>query len=143
MLNFVNAPYIRSMERGLDLTWQRMDVTAHNISNINTPHFKARKLEFESLLFERLASARGRTDLYSHQMRDSNASREQLRRDLAAVRPQIVTDTRAEMRIDGNNVDIDFENLQMSKQRIHYDFLIQRITGSFNMLRHAISEGRA
>lgn len=139
MLNFINAPHIRHLEKGLDLTAKRMEITAHNIANINTPHYKARRLEFESLLFNRLAG--GRSDLYSHQMR--YGGRESLRRELASVRPEIHVDTRTETRIDGNNVDIDFENLRMSTQRIQYDFLVQRISGSFNMLRHAISEGRS
>jgi flagellar basal-body rod protein FlgB len=118
-----------------------MDVTAHNIANINTPHYKARKLEFESLLFDKLASSR--TDLYSHQMRESGEARlARLTREFASVRPTIFVDNQTETRIDGNNVDIDFENLQMTKHRIHYDFLVQRMAGSFSMLRHAISEGR-
>jgi flagellar basal-body rod protein FlgB len=68
--------------------------------------------------------------------------RERLLRELSDIRPEIRTDNRTETRIDGNNVDIDFENLQMSKQRIHYDFLVQRIAGAYNTLRHAITEGR-
>lgn len=140
MLNFLNAPHIRNLEMGLDLTWRRMDITGHNIANINTRGFKAKRLEFESLLFDRIASTQR---LYSHEMRYSGeAGQARLRSELAAIRPEIRVDTRTETRIDGNNVDIDFENLQMSKQRIQYDFLVQRLAGSFSMLRHAISEGR-
>ena len=140
MLNFLDAPHLRNMRMGLDLTWQKMEVTAQNISNINTPHYKAKKLEFENLLLEKIASTRR---LYSHEMRySSEEGKERLARELAAVKPQVFTDNITETRIDGNNVDIDFENLQLTKQKLHYDFLVQRISGAYSQLRHAITEGR-
>ena len=112
MLNFLDAPHLRNMRRGLDLTWQRMEVTGQNIANINTPDYKAKKLEFENLLFEKIAETR--TNLYSHQMRYAREpERERLARELAAIQPEIRTDDRTETRIDGNNVDMDHENLQM------------------------------
>ena len=142
MLNFLDAPHLRNMQRGLDLTWQRIEVTGQNISNINTPHYKAKKLEFENLLLEKIAEFRN-NNLYSHQMRNAGArGQERLARELAAVKPEIRTDNSTETRIDVNNVDIDHENLQMSKQKMLYDFLVQRTVGAYNMLRHAISEGR-
>ena len=175
MLNFLDAAHIRNMQRGLDLTWQRMEVTGHNISNINTPNYKAQKLEFENLLIQKVAEIRN-NNLYSHQMRYSGergqqklefenlllekiaesqrplyshqmrysgeAGQQKLARELAAVRPEIRTDEITQTRIDGNNVDIDHEFLQLSKQRLHYDFLIQRISGAYSQLRHAITEGR-
>ena len=142
MLNFLDAPHIRSMQRGLDLTWQRMEITGQNISNVNTPHYKAKKLEFENLLLAKIAEARDMR-LYSHQMRYSGEeAREMLTRELNTVRPKIITDNATETRIDGNNVDMDFENIQMSKQKLHYDFLVQRISGAYSTLRHAITEGR-
>jgi len=141
MLNFLDAPHIKNMQRGLNLTWQRMEVTAQNISNINTPHYKAKKLEFENLLLEKIAESR--SHLYSHQMRYSGErGQEKLARELAGVKPEIRTDDSTETRIDGNNVDIDHEFLQLSKQRLHYDYLVQRIAGAYSQLRHAISEGR-
>jgi flagellar basal-body rod protein FlgB len=142
MLNFLDAPHLRNMRMGLDLTWKRMEVTGHNIANINTPHYKAQKLEFENLLLAKINESRPR--LYAHEMRyTSEQLHERRMRELAAIRPGIYTDEVTETRIDGNNVDIDFEFLQLSKQRIHYDYLVQRIAGAYSSLRHAISEGRA
>ena len=142
MVNFINAPHLRSMQRGLDLTWQRMELTGHNIANVNTPHFKAQSLQFENLLLNRIDAARN-LNLYSHKMRYSGErGEEMLRRDLNAIRPRVVVDNVTETRIDGNNVDIDFEFIQLSKQRLHYDFLIQRLIGAYGKLRHAVTEGR-
>ena len=144
MLNFLDAPYLKNMQRGLDLTWRRMEVTGQNISNINTPNYKAKKLEFENLLLEKIAESQ--SDLYPHKLRyarePEGERRERLARALASVQPRIFTDDITETRIDGNNVDIDHENLQMSKQKLQYDFLVQRISGAYSQLRHAITEGR-
>jgi flagellar basal-body rod protein FlgB len=119
-----------------------MELTGHNIANINTPHYKAQKLEFENLLLDKISAARSQ-NLYSHQMRYSGEQRsEMLKRELNAVKPQVRTDNITETRIDGNNVDVDFEFLQLSKQRLHYDFLVQRVAGAYGMLRHAVTEGR-
>ena len=139
MLKFLDAPHLRNMQLGLDLTLKRVEVTSHNIANINTPHYKAQRLEFESLLLEKLATR----NLYSHQMRYAGEKgREKLARELESVRPELRTDNITETRIDGNNVDIDFENMQLTKQRLQYDYLIQRIAGAYTQLRHAITEGR-
>ena len=143
MLNFINAPHIQSLQRSLDLTVQRTEITAQNIGNINTPDYKAKKLVFEELLFNKIAESQAKPNYYAFQMRQSaQETKERLAREIAAVKPEIRTDNSTMTRIDGNNVDIDHENLQLSKQKIYYDYLVQRISGSYNLLKHAVTEGR-
>ena len=72
----------------------------------------------------------------------SNERAIKLASDLAAIRPRVYVDNKTETRIDGNNVDIDHENLNISKQKLQYDYLIQRISGAYSSLRHAVMDGR-
>lgn len=46
------------------------------------------------------------------------------------------------MRLDGNNVDIESEMVQLAKNSIKYDTLIQRISSDFRRIKSVINEGR-
>lgn len=140
-LSFLDAPHIKSMQRGLDLTWQRMELTAQNVANVNTQNYKAKKLMFEELLVEKLAESK--TNLYAIEMRkNTQESKQKLAEEIAAIEPEIRTDNSTMTRIDGNNVDIDHEFLELSKQKLQYDYLVQRISGAYSTLRYAVTEGR-
>ena len=140
MLNFLNTPNFKIMQTNLDVLTQRMNIIGQNITNVNTPHYKAKKLEYENLFAEKLAEI---NNSYAKQLRYSGeAGRQRLQRYFDNVKPVVVTDNTTEMRVDGNNVDIDHESLQMARIQIQYNFMIRKITDEYNLLRHAISEGR-
>ena len=45
-------------------------------------------------------------------------------------------------RADGNNVNIDVENLEMARTQLQYQYLTRGLSDSFSRLRYAISEGK-
>ena len=45
-------------------------------------------------------------------------------------------------RLDGNNVDIEYEMAQMAKNDIKYDTLVRTLNNKIRRLQSAISEGR-
>ena len=140
MLKVMNTPNFKIMQKNLDILTQRMDVIGQNISNVNTPHYKAKRLEYENLFQEKLAQI---NNSYALQMRYSGEKgRARLQRHMESIRPRIFTDHRTETRVDGNNVDIDHENIEMSRVQIQYNFMIRKITDEYNLLRHAVNEGR-
>ena len=107
---------------------KRNEVISNNIANADVPGFRARRVEFEASLKQAVGH-------YPHPRHRHL--------ELSGVGPTIhYQNPGLHYRIDGNNVDIDHENLQMSKQKLLYDFLVQRTTGAYNLLRHAITEGR-
>ena len=139
MLNFLDTANFRTMQRNLDLTSKRMILTGQNISNVNTPFYKSKKLEFENLIFEKINKL---NSSYALQMRYSGEKNKEKLRKYLEVTPEIVTDETTETRVDGNNVDIDNENLEMAKLQIHFNYVVRKITDEYNLLKHAISEGR-
>ena len=140
MLNVLSTPNFKIMQKNLDILSRRIEVIGQNISNVNTPHYKAKKLEYENLFQEKLAQI---NNSYALQMRYSGEKgRERLQRQLESVKPRIFTDNRTETRVDGNNVDIDHENVEMARTQIQYNFMIRKITDEYNLLRHAIGEGK-
>jgi flagellar basal-body rod protein FlgB len=103
------------LQRALDASWIRNKVISNNIANAETPGYKRQKVQFEQFLSD-------------------------AQNDNPTIK--IEQDNSGAMRQDGNNVDIENEMAQMAKNNLMYNALIQKITGEFNKLRSAISEGR-
>ncbi len=120
---------VQYLEKGLDASWLRNKVIANNIANVDTPNFKASKVEFESLFKSALEdqefSGPGGADT-----------------ELDRVSPVVVQNSDTTMRMDGNNVDIDYENAEMAKNSLYYDTLVQKISSEFAKLNLAINEGK-
>jgi len=140
MLNFLDTASFKVMQKNLDVLTQKMNVTGQNIANINTPHYKAKKLEYENLFREKLEKL---NNSYALQRRYAGSeNKEKLEKYLSSVKPRIYTDNTTETRVDGNNVDIDYENLELARTQIQYNFMIRKITDEYHLLRHAIGEGK-
>lgn len=121
------------LQRSLDASFARNDVISQNIANVDTPGFKKKSVEFESLL----QSAIGDTV----QLRKTNPRH--LSNNVSDTKFQIVQDNKNfSLRLDGNNVDIDNEMASMAKNTIKYNTLIQNINSSYKRLKTAISEGK-
>ena len=128
------------MQKSLDIIAKRMEITSQNISNVNTPHYKAKKLEFENLLLQKIEETK---DSHALRLRLKKSGETQtLEKYLNSVSPKIYTDDSTEMKIDGNNVDIDHENLELAKIQLQYNYMVRKITDEFSLLRTAINEGR-
>jgi len=140
MLNFLDTKNFRIMQKNLDVLTKRIDVIGQNITNVNTPHYKAQKLEYENLFAEKLAQLNNSYALQRRYLGEKN--KERLQKFLGPWEPTVFRDHETEMRVDGNNVDIDHENIEMARTQIQYNFMVRKITDEYNLLRHAISEGR-
>jgi len=124
------------MGRGLSASWQRNAVIRNNIANVETPGFKASYLEFESL-FKKAAEEGGFVGMRTHEKHLHIG-----RGDINSVRPMIFQSRELSMRADGNNVDIESENVRMAQNSIYYNTLMEKLNSEIRRLRMAISEGR-
>ena len=113
-------------EKMLDFLWGRQTVTLNNIANDDTPGFKSQYISFENILGEKLkdASAGWRP------MR-------QVEQAINSTRASLHT-TRAEStRLDGNNVDMDQEQVEIVRTAYQYQYMLNSITNDINRLRTA------
>lgn len=110
------------MQKSLDALWLRQRVVANNIANIDTPGYKSKQVRFEDLLQRQI--------FFDSDIRDAD------------LEPQITETKNLSVREDGNNVDIDFENLEMVRTQIQYEYMIRKLSDEFSKLRYVISEGR-
>lgn len=124
------------LERGLNATWKRNEVISNNIANIDTPGYKASGVEFESLL----AEAMDGTGIQGKKTRDKHM--ETGIGSLETIQPTIIQNTNTTMRVDGNNVDVDKEMVELARNSIQYNALVQKISKELGRIRMAVKEGR-
>jgi len=124
------------MQRGLSASWTRNAVIRNNIANVETPNFKASDVEFESLM------ARSIQDAGFVGTRTHPGHREIGGTNFASVQPMIVRREGTSMRFDGNNVDIEAENVKLAQNSLYYNTLVEKMNSELRRLRMAISEGR-
>lgn len=110
--------YINVLDKALDASWMRETALAHNLSNVDTPGYKRKDVDFQSLLEKELRASRyGSIDSkikHADQM-DLEAS---TYTDYASF----------SYRLDGNNVDVDTENMELASEQLRY----QALTGSLS-----------
>ena len=110
-MNDVTMTALHSALRGLST---RQRVISDNIANIQTPGFRAGRVDFEATLAEALSGG------------GSPVVEATLGRSTAATR------------LDGNNVNLDDETMAMLETTMRYEFTVRAMTEKFALLRTAI-----
>ncbi len=126
----------KNLEKGLDAAWLRNQVISNNIANAETPGFKSSRVEFEDLF---AASLDKESSFQNKMTRDKHIA---FSSQPQSVSPVVVQNDSTAMRMDDNNVDIDYENVELAKNTIYYNTLVEKLNTEFSMLRLAITEGR-
>ena len=114
-------------EKMLDFLWGRQTVTLNNIANDDTPGFKSQYISFENILGEKL--------------KDASAGWRPMRQVEQAInitRASLHT-TRAEStRLDGNNVDMDQEQVDLARTALEYQYMVSSIGNDISRLQSAV-----
>ena len=121
--------YVNVLDKAADASWKRETVISNNIANVNTPGYKRKDLNFQGVLTEELGRCK-------HESLDSKVSDV----DLSRLDPQIYVDSaNYSYRMDGNNVDIDTENVELASEQIRYEGLTDCINSEFERMKAVIS----
>ena len=129
------------LQKGLSASWTRNAVIRNNIANVETPNFKASDVEFESLMARAAAGDSGFVGTKTHARHIDIGSGSKYT-DLNDVRARIVLREDTSMRMDGNNVDIEDENVKLAQNSLYYNTLLEKLNSEIRRLRMAITEGR-
>jgi len=121
------------MEKSMAALWQRAQLITHNIANGDTPGYKAKRLEFEGAL---------RSALEANDMKTSPMSRSARISRINSLQPTVYADDSHQVRIDGNNVNIDSEQMELARVQLQYQAVRDRVNGHYTQLKYAISGGR-
>ncbi len=117
--------YINVLDKAADASWTRESLIANNIANADTPGYKRQDIDFQTTLKNEL----GRYKYTSLDKKIQNV-------DLTQLNPEIYTDSaNYSYRLDGNNVDIDTEQVELASEQIKYQALTTSITSEFQRLQ--------
>ena len=117
--------YINVLDRAADAAWQRNEAISNNIANVETPGYKRQDVAFESVLQQALGNNR-------YESMDDKVANV----DLSRLRGRAYVDyANYSYRLDGNNVDIENENVMLAENQLKYQGLISSINQEFTNLK--------
>lgn len=112
-------------EKALDATWYKQRVISNNIANSDTPDFKAKTVEFGLILEEKCKC----------KYHSSNQEK-------PSAEFKVVTtyETNTNQILDGNNVDMEKEQLALADAQYQYNALIEKLNNDYRMIRSALAK---
>ena len=117
--------YINVLDKAADASWKRETLLANNIANVDTPGYKRQDIDFQSVL---------KKELNNYEFMNLDQKMESVRLD--KLNASVYTDhEHYSYRLDGNNVDIDTEQVELASEQIKYQALTQSITAEFQRLQ--------
>ena len=115
-------------EKVLDFLWARQSVSLNNVANVDTPGFKAQYITFEEELDRRLTSANKAKK--APKRADSDA--------VASSQSWLNTTWNESSRLDGNNVDMDQEQVELVRTAYEYQYLLSSFNNDISRLKSAV-----
>lgn len=130
MINSNIYNYIDVLDKAADASNLRGEILNNNIANVDTPNYKRKDVQFETLL--QAAIGGGGTSL-EDTIADINT-------DLSQLNGFTYTDNSSlSYRLDGNNVNIDTENAYLAENQIRYNALIEQMGQEFGRYNTVLS----
>ncbi len=147
--------YVNILDKAADAANFRNELISNNIANVDTPNYKRKDIDFESVLQAELA---GEKTLYQAVKSANN--------DLSTLDPQVYTDNSSlsyrldeianadlseltattfvdyanvDYRLDGNNVDIATEEAYLAENQIRYQALVDMMNQEFSRYKSVMS----
>jgi flagellar basal-body rod protein FlgB len=132
-----NDRTINNLSHALDGAAKRQGVIANNIANVDVPNFKRSDVPFQ----EELKKAIERTEGPSLNVATTN-KKHMAGIDSNNVNFTSVQETALTFRNDGNNVDIEKEMVEMTKNNEMYNAYVQLLVSKLGILKNTIREGK-
>lgn len=131
MVNSGAFAYVDLLTSAADYSWKRNEVISSNIANVDTPNYKRQDVSFESVLSAAVAKAGSSSRILTQTVRNINYD---------TVSPVVYTDnSNLSYRLDGNNVDIDMEEIELASNQLYYEGVIDGISQNFARLKTAMT----
>ncbi|WHZ05411.1 flagellar basal body rod protein FlgB [Neobacillus sp. YX16] len=127
---------ISLLQSALNASSLRQQVISNNLSNAETPGYKAKHIVFEDILKQHISS---QSNFVGKQ---TNSRHIEIGKPSYIPTALTVEETQTFMQNNGNNVDVDAEMTNMGKNALWYYTLTQQLTSEFQHLSIAI-KGRS
>lgn len=110
----------KAMHSGMDALWMKQKIISNNIANYDTPNYKAKTLDFQEIIDTKVNSLGKEEKVYNYVA-------------------TISEDNESVMKIDGSNVDIEKEQLELWRVYANYSYLQEKVNGEFTKLNSVIN----
>lgn len=130
-MDWLNNNAMLLTQKTIESSWAKQRLTLDNIANVDTPGYKAKYAVFGEFLADRLEKFRGNAD----------ATPGEVAEVIDDTGLHVYVSQEESMRLDGNNVNIDVEQLELTRNAYEYQFALRQISDQLTRLRTAI-EGR-
>lgn len=124
-MNSIFGNSISMSEKSLDYLWQKQQVTMNNIANVDTPGYKTQYVSFEEEFKKQLETA--------VRSKDSSQIKEAVSNATATFHRTSTSD-----RLDGNNVDMDMESVELARTTLQYQYALDSVNSEISRLRTVI-----
>lgn len=126
MINSGAFAYVDLLTASADYAWKRSEVLGSNMANVDTPGYKRQDVSFESVLSAAVARASSSSRTLTQTVRNINYN---------AIKPTIYTDnSNLSYRLDGNNVDVDVEQIEIASNQYYYKGVIDSMNQEFSRI---------
>ncbi len=117
--------YINVLDKAADASWLRESAISNNLANVSTPGYKRQDVDFEGILEREL----GRSKYETLDKKVENLH-------LNHLNATTYTDSaNYSYRLDGNNVDIDTEEMELASEQLRYQALTDSVSQEFSRLK--------
>lgn len=101
-----------------------------NVANRSTPNYKSKYVDFENELKSKIADINDK---------NKTVKASELRDELAGSKVVLGENADLTMRLDGNNVDVEKENIEMARTQLNYSYTVAQLNSYFTKMKMAIS----
>lgn len=112
---FLNSLAFQAMEKSMESLWLKTRMVSNNISNYETPGYKSKQVTFEEIL-------------------GAN------KKDVVGFKTNLSISNDTSVRVDGNNVNMEKEQLELWRTYAQTSYLNQKISGEINNIRYVIKQ---
>ncbi|MGN0552101.1 MAG: flagellar basal body rod protein FlgB [Oscillospiraceae bacterium] len=116
-------------EETLDAAWYKQRVISNNIANVSTPDFKAKTVDFGLVLEEEMCKCK------YHTPTDTDKEKGKV-----SLKVSTTYETNTNQLLNGNNVDIEKEQLDLADVQYQYSALMDQMNNNYAMIRTAITK---
>ncbi|GGE65606.1 flagellar basal body rod protein FlgB [Priestia taiwanensis] len=122
---------ISKLEKGISYSAIKQKTISQNISNADTPNYKASDVSFKDEFTNAISS-----------MKANKSSIKHLDFSTSSGNPYELTERKGTYNHNGNNVDIDKEMAMLAQNQIYNQALVDRLNGKFRSLQTVIKGGK-
>lgn len=128
------------LQREMDVTSLRYQVTANNLANSEVPNFKRSTVNFESELKRAFESEEKAKNGFKLSVSDERHIQINVPYDYREVQPRRVVDYVSTAKANGNNVDAETEANNILQIQMQYRMLTQLTSFEFDQLNTAMKK---